>query len=216
MSPRYLFFLIESSLGLDIYDWGNFLIRMKWPIPSGKNFPRRMVKFAVRAINTVKRVRNWKGSKKHCLRILKLTFHWEVFVLVSWLWRHWHWFRLSVTVCRFCIWNWLLGWIIHDFYILVVQRWGRVQSLSDCYLRWMPVQSHYHYHIQLSILILINLRCRSTESCSGVSWGNNMWVRKPKDNVVGGVDGGFCLMNSLWTQSFLKSSLLESLSSCSS
>ena len=149
MSPRYLFFLIESSLGLDIYDWGNFLIRMKWPIPSGKNFPRRMVKFAVRAINTVKRVRNWKGSKKHCLRILKFTFHWEVFVLVSWLWRHWHWFRLSVTVCRFCIWNWLLGWIIHDFYILVVQRWGRVQSLSDCYLRWMPVQSHYHIHLEL-------------------------------------------------------------------
>ena len=142
MSPRYLFFLIESFLGLDIYDWGNFLIRMTWPIPSGKNFPRRMVKFAVRAINTVKRVRNWKGSQKHCLRIFKLTFHWEVFVLVSWL-------SVTHVWSRFCTWNWLLGWIIHDFYILVVQRWGRVQSLSDCYLRWMPVQSHYHYHIHL-------------------------------------------------------------------
>ena len=38
------------------------MIRTKWPNPSGKNFPRRTVKFAVRAINTVRKVGNRKSK----------------------------------------------------------------------------------------------------------------------------------------------------------
>ena len=38
------------------------MIRTKWPSPSGKNFQRRMVKFAVRAINTVRKVGNRKSK----------------------------------------------------------------------------------------------------------------------------------------------------------